>query len=227
MQTDAATFAARLKSLLPKGWFADDAPNLNAILGGFGQSWAWLSQTLAYVGSQTRIETAADEWLDLIGADFFGFSLQRCPNETDDVYKARIKSNILVNAGTRQSLIDGVKKLTGSTAQVFEPSNCLDTGSYGQIDPASGSMGGRFAYGSAGGWGSLKLPYQVFITIITEPKPGEPAPIGYGGSRGGYSAGSLVYNSLTQVPGSLTDEDVRQVVRRLLPVNCVAWLRFI
>jgi hypothetical protein len=227
MQIDAATFATRLRSLLPKGWFSDDAPILGAVLGSFAEPWAWLSQTLAYVGSQTRIETASDGWLDLIGADFFGLSLQRRPNEADETYKARIKSNILVDAGTRQSLINGVESLTGSIARVFEPSNCSDTGGYGEFTATLGDVGRGFAYGSAGGWGSLNLPYQVFITIITEPEPGEPMPIGYGGSGGGYSAGSLVYNSLSKVPGSVTDDHIRQVIRRLLPVNCIAWLCFV
>ncbi len=226
MQIDAATFATRLRSLLPKGWFSDDAPILGALLGGFAEPWAWLSQTLAYVGSQTRIETASDGWLDLIGADFFGSSLQRRFDEADETYKRRVKSNILTDAGTRQSLIDGVERLTGSSAQIFEPSNCSDTGGYGDFNTASRSVGRGFAYGSAGGWGSLKLPYQVFITIITEPEPGEPMPIGYGGSGGGYSAGSFVYNSLSQVPGGMTDDEIRQVVRRFLPINCIAWLRF-
>src|SRR5271154_2089362 len=146
MQIDAATFATRLKSLLPNGWFSDDAPILGAVLTSFADPWAWLSQTLAYVGSQARIETASDEWLDLIGADFFGLSLQRRPNEPDDTYKARIKSNILTDAGTRQSLIDGVERLTGSNAQVFEPSNCSDTGGYGQSNALPGSVSRGFAY---------------------------------------------------------------------------------
>jgi hypothetical protein len=227
MQIDATTFAAHLRSLLPKGWFSDDAPILDAVLGSFAEPWAWLSQTLTYVGAQTRIETASDGWLDVSGADFFGLSLQRRSNEPDETYRARIKSNMLVDAGTRQSLIDGIVKLTRSTVQVFEPSNCSDTGGYGGINATSDSVSRGFAYGSAGGWGSLELPYQVFITIITEAEPGEPMPIGYGGSRGGYSAGSLVYNSLSQVPGSMTDEEIRQVIKRLLPVNCLAWLRFI
>src|SRR3954447_25239515 len=115
MQIDVATFATRLRSLLPKGWFSDDAPILDAVLGSFAEPWAWLSQTLTYVGLQTRIETASDRWLDLIGADFFGLSLQRGSNEPDETYRARIKSNVLIGAGTRQSLIDGVGKLTRSS----------------------------------------------------------------------------------------------------------------
>jgi hypothetical protein len=227
MQIDAATFAVRLKCLLPKGWFANNAPILGAVLGAFSDPWAWLSQTLTYVASQTRIETASDGWLDLIGVDFFGDSLRRRSGEADEIYRTRIKSSILMDAGTRQSLIDGVGRLTGSIVQVFEPFNCFDTGGYGGTDAPSGGGGGSFAYGSTGGWGSLELPYQVFITIVTGPQEGEPMPIGYGGSRGGYSAGSLVYTSLSQTPGSLTDDDIRQIVKRLLPVNCVAWLRFV
>lgn len=227
MLIDVPIYTSRLRALLPKGWFSDNAPILDAVLACFAQSWAWLSEGLTYVTYQTRIATATDEWLDLIGADFFGSSLRRLPNELDDTYRARIRSNLLTDAVTRQALVVGVERLTRSTARVFEPSNCRDTGAYGSSDVgADGSCCG-FAYGLAGGWGNLRLPYQVFLTIITEPQPGDPMPIGYGVPGGGYSEGAYVYTALSQVPGGVTDDDIRQVVRRLLPVNCTAWLRFI
>ena len=37
---DMSDMAARLAQLLPTGWFADEAPNLAALLNGLGQGWA-------------------------------------------------------------------------------------------------------------------------------------------------------------------------------------------
>lgn len=226
MPIDAIAFAARLRMLLPKGWFADDAPILGSILNSFAVPWAWLSDTLSYAGLQTRLSTATDEWLDLAGQDYFGLSFARLPGEADGPFRIRIESNLLTEAGTRQALIDVVGRISGFAARVFEPAKAGDTGAYGTISGASALSGCGLAYGSAGGWGSLALPYQVFITIETAAKPGEPAPTGYGVAGGGYTAGSLAYNTISDLPGRSTDDDVRTAICGVLPVCCTAWLRF-
>lgn len=227
MAIDPATFAIRLRALLPKGWFSDDAPILGAILASFAVPWAWLSETLDYVKSQARLETATDIWLDLAARDYLGLSCVRLTNESDDTYRARIKSNLLAGAVTKQSVVQGINRIAGLTAHVFEPANISDTGAYGALNGTAASSGNGLAYGTKGGWGNLALPYQVFITIETSPEPGEPAPTGYGIAGGGYSAGSFAYNTLATLPGSSTDDDARRVVRKLLPTCCTAWLRFI
>lgn len=212
--------------MLPKGWFSDDGPIMGAMLASLADSWTCLSNNIDYVSGQTRIQTATDIWLDLAGADYLGTLIERQSDEADDAYRSRIKACLLTSAATRSSLVEGIAKLTNATAQIFEPSNCLDTGGYGNSVSPPTEAGYGLAYGLSGGWGSLELPYQVFITIMTQPLPGEPSPTGYGVPGGGYSAGSLVYCKIADVPGTLTDDDVRQTILRLLPVNCTAWIRF-
>lgn len=227
MALDSITFVRRLRALLPKGWFSEDSPILGALLTALADPWVGLSNNIDYVSSQTRIQTATDIWLDLAGADYLGSLITRQPGETDDAYRCRIRANLLTSAGTRCSLMEGVAGLADATAQIFEPTNCSDTGAYGDsVAPLTGPVC-RLAYGLSGGWGSLNLPYQVFITVATKPLPGEATPIGYGVPGGGYSAGSLVYNDITDVPGTLTDDEVRIKILRLVPVNCTAWIRFV
>lgn len=227
MPVEVTTFVTRLRSLLPGGWFSDDAPVLSAVLTCFSQSWAWLSQLLSYVKAQARLATATDIWLDIAAKDYLGPLCIRLANESDDQYRSRIQASILAPSATRYAVTKGIGLFAGTSVRIFEPRNCSDTGAYGSLESTpAGSVAYGLAYGSSGGWGSLHLPYQFFITITTSQRSGEPAPIGYGNPGGGYSAGSFIYTALSQVPGKQTDDDISRTVERLLPVNCTAWLRF-
>jgi hypothetical protein len=81
------------------------------------------------------------------------------------------------------------------------------------------------AYGIAGGWGSLGLPYQFFITASRPLTPGLDLLAGYSTSSGGYGQGALTYVDLSLVPGQVTDADIQHTLCDLLPINAVAWLR--
>ena len=81
MTGSVADMVSRLWAVLPRRWFAEQSPNLSAILQSLATPWAWLYDMITYVIIQTRVSTATDTWLDLISYDFFGDILIRKLNE--------------------------------------------------------------------------------------------------------------------------------------------------
>ncbi len=212
---DAQDIAARLKALLPGGWFRDTAPVLDAVLSGIATALASAYSLCAFARLQTRISTATDGFLDLIGYDYFGGRLPRRASEGDDSYRARILDALLAEKGTRRGLIRTLTALTGRTPRVFEPARPADTGGY--------SVGG-VGYGVAGGYGALNLPYQAFITAYRPIGQGIPDLGGYGSGVGGYAVGGqLAYGSLSQVQGAVTDDDIMQAISAAIPAGTIAW----
>lgn len=224
MTADLADIAARLRSALPKRWFSDNSPNLDAILRSLAAPWVWLHGLVNFAISQTRIATAEDIWLDAIAYDFFGNRLRRKGAESDLRYRARIKSALLPEAATRSAVSTGLAALVGKAPLIFEPANCLDTGSYGSLSQTSGS---GLAYGQAGGWGSLELPLQFFVSVQRPATPGVSSLAGYGTPVGSYGEGTISYIDLSLLPGNITDHDIQSTLCGLLPVNAVAWLQII
>lgn len=226
MQGDTGDFAGRLKAVLPKRWFADDAPVLASVLNSLATPWAWLFSLLQDVKAQARMRSATGIWLDLIAKDFFGQALPRKASESDQAYGARIRANLLYPRATRDALTSNLKRLTGSECSVFEPARPYDTGAYAGSAPVAPCAFG-LAYGRAGGWGSLGLPNQAFVTA-KRPTSGASALIsGYGASAGGYGGGAIAYLSLSTIGGQVTDLDIQSAVVGSLPVNTTAWLRIV
>ena len=224
MTGDQADFLSRIQAALPKRWFAEQSPNLLAILRSLSAPWAWIYGSIAYVVSQTRLSTATDDWLDLISYDYFGRQLSRKTNESDMNYRARISGALLREAATRSAVSSGLETLIGTPPIIFEPANCMDTGSYGS-PPGNFSLPCGLAYGRAGGWGSLALPLQFFVTVSRPPTPGISMLAGYGTPNAGYGEGAISYLDLTLLPGNVTDQDIQTTLCSLLPANAVAWLR--
>ncbi len=225
MTGDLTDITSRLRTVLPNRWFAGQSPNLSAVLQCIATPWVWLYDLITYVITQTRTSTATDSWLDLIASDFFGTLLARKPNEPDSSYRSRIKAALLREAATRSAVSSGLEALTGSQPIIFEPANCMDTGSYGTLSGSSPLFGTGLAYGQAGGWGNLGLPLQFFVTATLPPTPGVSMLAGYGTPSGGYGAGAISYIDLCSLPGTVTDQDIQSTLCSLLPVNAVAWLR--
>jgi hypothetical protein len=225
MKGDLSDFISRLWGALPKRWFAANSPNLQALLSSIATPWVWLYGLINYVIAQTRLTTATDEWLDLIALDYFGYKLGRKTNEADFSYRGRIQAALLQEAATRSAVLAGLASLTGTPPTIFEPANCMDAGSYGALTGASSTTGTGMAYGQAGGWGSLQLPLQFFVTATLPPTPGVGLLAGYGTSVGGYGEGAISYVDPALLPGHVTDADIQAALSRLLPVNAVAWLR--
>jgi hypothetical protein len=225
MTGSISDIVSRLRAVLPKRWFAEQAPNLAAILQSIAAPWAWLYSVIAYAISETRLATATDSWLDLIAYDFFGTKLNRKLSESDLNYRSRIKAALLREAAARTAVSAGLEALIGSKPTLFEPANCMDTGSYGTLIAGSSIVGTGLAYGSAGGWGSLVLPLQFFVTASRPATPGISMLAGYGTPNGAYGEGQISYINLDLLPGHVTDQDIQSTLCGLLPVNAVAWLR--
>ena len=209
------TVPARLKALLPAGWFRD-SPVLDAVLTGIGAALQGVHDLTEYARKQTRITTAADGFLDLIALDFFGTALLRRVSEVDAPYRQRILAQLFLERGTRKGMIRALEILTGRTPLVFEPARPADTGGYGT---------GVTGYGVAGRYGSLALPSQAFVTAYRPSGSGIPLVAGYGTPPGGYSTGSrATYSTLDQIIGAVTDADIFQTVNRAAPAGTRTWV---
>lgn len=220
---DQDDMLGRLKQALPLRWFPDDSPVLDLVLGGLAWSWSWSYQLLQTVKAQARISTAEGVWLDLISQDFFGTALQRRTGESDPAFCLRIKAELIRERGTRTAVICALLSLTGCQPTVFEPANPSDTGGYGDANGA----GGGFAYGEAGGWGSLALPFQVFVNAARPVNGGIASVSGWNCGNGGYGEGSVEYASLSMSQGPVQDTDIYSSIARVLPIGTIAWTRII
>lgn len=221
MQGDQQDIVHRLKQVLPLAWFPDDSPVLDIVLGGIAWAWSWVYSLLQDVKAQTRISTATQSWLDLISYDYFGARMARRVNENDAEYRARIQLELIRERGTRQAVIASLVDTTGRIPTVFEPANTRDTGGYGN----STAAGSGLAYGVAGGWGSLCLPMQCFITAYRPLGVGIASASGWCGGGGGYGQGALEYGNLDMMQGQVTDSDIYRVLAESLPVGVIAWTR--
>jgi hypothetical protein len=219
MTGDQNDIQARLRAVLPNGWFADEAPVLSALLAGLANAWAWLYSLLAYVRLQTRIATATDGWLDLIARDYGGPAWARQTGETDTAFRARIMRNLRRLRGTRGALIAGLAELTGRTPVVFEPAYPPDTGGFGSIG---------LGWNLQGGWGNLALPYQCFV-IAYRPSGGGIASTGGWGSTdttfalGGWNTGALQYGDASLIAGEVTDAQILATIADCMPAATIAW----
>jgi hypothetical protein len=221
MTGDQQDILARLRMVLPVRWFPDNAPVLDGMLNGLASAWAWIYQQLQYVKAQTRIATATDVWLDIIASDFFGDRLSRRAGQGDAAFRDRIQRELFRERGTRGAIIAVLQDLTGRAPQVFEPARSTDTGGYASLSGAGGGAG----YGSAGGWGSLALPFQCFITAYRPVGSGIATVAGWGEPAGGYGRGTIEYASLEMVQGQVTDDDIYTAVANVLPVAAIGWTR--
>jgi len=215
MTGDEADMRGRLASLLPLRWFPDATPVLSALLAGLAEGWAWLYAMLSYAKLQTRIATATDTFLDLISQDCFGATLPRRPGESDGSFRARIRHELLRERATRAALASVLSDLTGRAPAIFEPSRPADTGAYGIA----------LGYGAAGGWGSLQLPYQSFVTAFRPLTIGVPLAAGWTSEAGGWGAGAIEYVSRAMIEAQVTDADIAAAIARTVPVATIAWTR--
>jgi hypothetical protein len=207
---DISDMAARLRSLVPEGWFADDAVVLGGLLDGLGAAWACIYALIQFVVQQARISTASGIFLDMISVDFFGNSLPRLPLEQDSAYVRRIKNELLRPRGTRSAVSTALQQLTGRAPVIFEPALTSDTGGY--------TLGG-VGYGVAGGWGNLSLPFQMFITAYRPQGSGIAQLAGYG------TGGIPVYGDPDMEATPIADASIVSGIPRLLPAATVAWVR--
>jgi hypothetical protein len=211
---DANDFLTRIKALLPNGWFSGTTPILDSILTGISSAFASVYSLIAYARLQTRISTATDGFLDLISLDFFGSTLSRKTEESDVAFRNRILSELFLERGTRNGLIKALTLLTGNAPWVFEPGRPADTGAYNL---------GVLAYGVAGGYGSLNLPYQAFCVAYRPAGQGIPNIAGYGNPEGAYGMGQSEYINPSMLTGTLSDADIFAAISSVQPVGTIVW----
>lgn len=210
MTGDIPDIVSRLKSALPTRWFPDTTPVLDATLTGMATAWTALFSLLATVRLQARIATATGAFLDGASTDFFGVRLPRRAAELDDAFRIRIQHALSREHATRAALVSVLQELTGRTPAVFEPARVIDTGGYST---------GAFGYGTAGGWGSLALPFQVFVTAHRPQGAGIANVAGYG------TAGPLVRAGIADISGQVTDPDIYAAIASVMPTAATAWTR--
>ena len=214
---DTSDIKARLQQLLPGGWWTNgQVPVRDALLFGAAQALAFAYSLLAYVRLQTRILTASDGFLDMIAGDFLGGAVSRSPGQSDASFRTRILVAMFRERNTRASVIQVLTLLTGRAPTVFEPGRPADTGVYG---------GPLIGYGVAGGYGSLALPMQSFVTAHRPVGAGVPSVAGYGTPSAGYSVPSRgEYASLAAALGQVTDAEIYAAVESVRPTGYTVWV---
>lgn len=214
---DQSDIFSRLKGLLPPTWFGELNPFLNGVLTACSSALAWCYALYVYAKMQTRIGTSTDGWLDLVAYDFFGNNLRRSGGQEDELFRNQIKINLFRERGTRQAIINILEELTGQTPVIFEPQRPQDTGAYG---------GPTIGYGLAGGYGSLVLPYQAFVTAFRPKGSGVPYIAGYSSNPSGFSIPSRgQYSSQKMVTGTVTDAQVYEAVASVKMEGTIVWVR--
>lgn len=210
---------SRLQTALPSSWFGALPTVLNALLQGYAWAGSFVYALYAYAVSQTRILTATDNWLDVIAWDYFGSAVVRAANQSDAAFKSRILVNLIRERATRSGVVAVLVNLTNRTPDIFEPQRPLDTGAYGVAE--------LLAYGMAGGYGSMLLPYQAFVKAYRPVGVGLPVVACYGlsagGGAGGYGGGAIEYGSMAFILGNVTDDDIYAAIDSVIPFGTVAW----
>lgn len=210
MQTPSSIIA-RLRAVLPARWFADDTPVLDALLAGLADAWVRLHALLDAARRQMRLRTAEGAFLDLAARDFMGQRLARRRGEPDSLYRPRLLAALQRSRATRSAVEAALQDLMGATPIIFEPTRPADTGAY---NVASG-------YGVAGGWGSLSLPFQSFVTVRRPRGQGVAEVAGYG------TGGPLARVTDATIAGAVTDADIMAAIADTLPAGSIAWTRIV
>lgn len=203
----------RLRNLLPRGWFADSSPVLDAALWGMAQALSWCFSLYLYAQAQTRIKWAADGWLDMIAADFFGTGLPRYANQSDASYRNRIVINIFRERATRYGMQKMLTDLTGRAPLIVEPAR-----------PADVCCLGANAYLGVGMVGSCVSPYQAFITAYRPAGNGAANWPGVATNWFGVSQSSGLLPA-SQLYPAVSDADIVAAIEATKPIGTVVWYR--
>lgn len=220
---DQADMKARLQAMLPAAWFATTAPIKDAILAGIGWMFAQGFALAVYVRLQGRVSTATDVFLDIAAQDYTGARVARRLYENDDSFRPRLMASLLPSGATRAAMQSRLMALTGSMPKIFEPTQPVDTGGYGY---------GGLGYNAAGGYGSVALPFQAFVSVKRPVSQGVPYWAGYDGNAstppyapGGYNRGLIAYSDINQAFGGVTDADIYQAIADVQPLGAIAWAK--
>jgi len=207
MTGDQDDMIQRQRAVIPRSWFPTVSPVLDGVLAGMATVASHVYALVGYAKAQTRLATASDGWLDLLAYDFFRLRFKRSLNESDDVWRARIRAEILRPRATRASIIQALTTLTGREPKFFEPSNPMDCGGLGDGTLSDVPWSG-LALNVTGRIGSLAYPGQAFITAYRPNGQGVPFVSGYNEAAGGYGQGAIEYVGLKQITGPISDAQI-------------------
>jgi hypothetical protein len=212
----ASDIVARVKALIPNGWFAYAATNRDAILGGIADGASCCYSLIGYARAQTRLATMSGVWLDLTALDYFGLILRRRASQGDEAFRTRIKALLLQERVTRAGMAQVITSLTGHAPVIFEPWNTGDTGAWD-----SGDM----AWDEAGGWGDTCLPCQTFMIVTRPGMQGIPAAGAWDAAGSAWDTGDTEWVDPSMNEGAVTDADIYQAINMTRPVGSVVWTR--
>lgn len=212
---DVTDIVARLKLVLPKRWFGDQTPVLDAVLAGLATGWTGIFGLIQYLRAQARIMTASGVFLDIAARDYLGGAILRRMQESDASFSRRIRAQLLAGRATRASLSQALLDLTGRSPWIFEPRNATDTGGYNV----------NLGYNLAGGYGSLMLPQQVFVVAYRPLDVPQTNTGGYNTGPGGYNAGPMAYTDPSAMAGAVGDAEIYATIATVMPTVAVAWTK--
>lgn len=86
---------------------------------------------------------------------------------------------------------------------------------------SSGSSG---ASPGGGFYGSLALPYQIFMTAFRPMSAGIPLVAGYGVGQAGYGQGAIEYGDLAVIQTGVSDAEIYACVARTVGAGITAWV---
>lgn len=204
-------------------WFGTDHELLDTVLQAYVTTGVFNYSQLAYDNLQMRLQTATDDNLDLISQDYFNGYLPRRTNESDDTYRQRITSALLLQRATRPGMDNALYVLTGFHPILFEPWRPFDCGGYNAAATAQ-SIG----YGTHGSYGSGSYPYQAFIDVFLSAYSAMASRSGYNDYYFGYDAAGAPaigwYGGETELSAIITEEDIYQCINLTKCEGTVCWV---
>ncbi len=214
MTGDIDDMIARQRAVLPR-WFPDQSPVLDGVLAGFGQVATHVYALLQYVRAQTRLQTASDGYLDILGMDLLGLRLRRKPGQTDNAFRAAIAREVLRERNTRRGLQKVVEDLTGFQVRMFEPFNAYDCGG---IDT------GYLGYDMVGRWGATNMPRQILMATLQPVGSGIPNVSGLDEGHGGFDEPVAMFGDQSQVAGPVTNQDIYDAINGVRAAGVKVWV---
>lgn len=215
MTSSTDDMISRQRRLLPRGWFTDDSPVLDAVLSGFSSCASHVYELLAFVGAQTRLATVSDGFLDLAAYDFFGLRVRRRSGQSDASFRQTVLDEIFRERVTRAGIKKAVEDLTGFEARMFEPFNATDCG---------GLDTGFLGYDMAGRWGDINMPRTILIATLNPKGAGLPGAPGFDDGLGGLDTPPEQWGDLAKVSGPVTQQDIYDTVNATRAAGVTAWV---
>ena len=211
----AADIVARVKRLIPKGWFSFAAPVRDALMGGASDAASWCYGLIGYAKLQTRLAWATGPWLDLYAYDFFQLNIRRSSTQNDAAFRARLQAELLRERVTRAGMMRAIKDLTGTAPTIIEPFNPGDCGAWDN---------GTFAWDTAGAWGDY-LPCQAFIIVTPPGLQGVPQVGGWDTGAAAWDGGATQWVDQSMIAGQVTTQNIYDTINHTKPIGSVAWVR--